>query len=190
MTITDDGGDRGPDANTTLTSKWAMRSFDLSSYSSAQRDVVTAVKFTITLTAGGGQAGPPFFVYIDYVYADPGPSQIEAYDGDRIIDIYPKVYCGTYTGNATNNTVITLPRKGIPSVIFVKHYDAASYSFTVWWHKSMAAGKSERFDGGAATISEGIKAVADGSFTIGYTAITSPVNLNGEQYNYIVLWED
>ena len=164
---------------------WAQESWDISAIAAASKNAVTL--FSVSCTSGVITSKT---FWIDYVFADTGPSKIEAFDGDRIITVYPKVYCGTYTGNATDNTVITLPRKGTPSVIFVKHYNAVTYSFTIWWHKSMAAGKSERFDGGVATISDGIKAVADGSFTIGYTAITSPVNLNGEQYNYIVLWED
>lgn len=157
---------------------WWQKNWDISGIAAASRDAVTI--FAVSATAGG-----PGYFWIDYVYADPGPSEIVGNDGDRRIRLYPKVYVGNYTGNGTSQT-ITIPRKGTPAMVFVKETGSVGGPSAIWWHKDMTATYSEGFGGGN-KVTNAITGVADGSFTVGGNAA---VNTNGLQYNFFVLWED
>jgi hypothetical protein len=159
---------------------WNQLIWNISGIASGSRSAVTLFGVGIQNTAS-----VPSWALLDNAYADPGPSQIQAFDGDRLIDLYPKVYLGQYTGNATNGTVIQIPRNGVPSAIFTKAYNQSTYA-ALWWNNGMPPGYSELFSGSAA-ITTGITTVTNGSFTLGTNA---NVNANGVTYNFIVLWQD
>lgn len=160
---------------------WGRVSWDISGIAAGSRNGVTV--FAVELQ----NTGALDTFWIDYVDVDPGPAQAKGNDGDRVFIVYPKIYPSTYTGNNTDNTVITIPRKGTPAMIFVKKYNDGTYG-ALWWHKSMPSGYSEPFGAsGINAITTGIKSVADGSFTIGTHAL---VNANGAQYNFFAIYED
>jgi hypothetical protein len=182
VNIIDDGGDRGPDAPTSLTTNvWLQRQFNISSYTSAERNVVTAVEFTFVIT---GMAGGPGWIFIDNVFADPGPSSVRAFDGDRVINIYPKILVDTFeaTGNAQ---IITFSRKGVPA--YIKVIDMDTPGVPILWMKGM--GETSYLMDGTATgwyaANAGIHDVIDGSFSV-----AAGVCPNAKTHLYTVMWED
>jgi hypothetical protein len=184
VNIIDDGGDRGPDAPTSLTTNvWLQRQFNISSYTSAERNVVTAVEFTFVIT---GMAGGPGWIFIDNVFADPGPSQLKHNDGDRVYIDSPKFYPGTYEGTTAHKTVI-IPRKGVPAYIRTICLDTDE--IPVLWMKGFGELSMQDYAvGGWFAAGEGIHNVVDGAFDL-YGAAPG-CNTNGQTYVFMVLYED
>jgi len=158
---------------------WETKTWDISAIAAASKNGVTI--FALTLPANGIM-GLPVYYYIDYVFSDPGPSQIKAFDGDRVILLYPKFYRGTYTGTGVDNLSITVPRKGAPNRIDIVRDEGSNM---VTWIQGMDAGDSINI--GTGTITNGVKTVSDGSFTVGVNAI---VNTSGDTHIFTCFWDD
>ena len=161
---------------------WSCKSWDISEIPAANRNAVTQFAFKVV----NNDATFPYDCWIDYVIADPGPSQIKAFDGDRVIQLYPKVYTSHYHATGDDDLAITIPRKGPPSRIQID----GMVTRTVLWTTDMAAGHSKRMSNDTADntdITDGIKSVGDCYFTVGTGA---QVNTNGTIYHYTVWWDD
>lgn len=96
---------------------------------------------------------------------------------------------GTYSGNATDDRVITLTgdlSDKTPTMIIVcsnQGYDP------VWWTEDMPAGYSQTFDRSAAATTGLIKSVGSGQFTIGSAAQINN-NTGGCTFYYICFYDD
>jgi hypothetical protein len=154
---------------------WYQAIWNISGIGSGDRDAATM--FAISLTASGATSA---MVWIDYLFADPGASQIKAFDGDRVILLYPKVYTGSYVGNGGAQT-IDIPRKGTPTAIRIIRLGSYGCS----WITGMTAGHSNKEDG--TNLTTGITAVADCSFSVGNAVC---VNEAQETYYFIAWWDD
>ncbi len=135
--------------------------------------------FAVKATNNG--SGTNYF-FIDYAFADPGPSEIEAFDGDRIIDIYPKFYPGSYVGNGQSSNTVTFARKGTPAMILLSRNGGTNLYF---WIKGMTSGYCHEIGATNAWITTGITDVAEGGFYVGST-----INASDQTYVYGVLFED
>jgi len=155
---------------------WKDKSWDISGIGASSRDGVTIVAFTLQNT----HTSFPLIIWIDYIFADPGPSQIKAFDGDRIILLYPKLKTGSYASSADASRTITLDRKGTPTYVQVMKLGRVAI---IWingmgTHSNSAAGTD---------VTDGITGVGDGYFTIGNGLY---VNGDGGTYYYMVGWDD
>ena len=163
------------------TGYWQQKSWDISGIGTANRNAV--IEYGLTLP---GRVGATAYVHVDYAICDAGPSQIKAFDGDRVINLYPKTYSSSYSGTGIDNKVITIPRKGTPSRIQID----GMVNRSILWTTDMAAGHSKRMANDTADnadITDGIKSVGDCYFTVGTGA---QVNTNGTIYHYTVWWND
>ena len=157
---------------------WVQKSWDISGIPVASKNEVTI--FAVTLP--NASAFFSHIVRIDYIFADPGPSQVKAFDGDRVILLYPKFYRGTYVGTGNDDLSVLIPRKGTPNRIDIVKDDGTNM---VTWIQGMDIGDSLRI--GAATITDGIKTISDGSFTVG---VNATVNTNGDTHIFTCFWDD
>lgn len=162
----------------TFTGAWTEISWDISAIASASKDGATIFAVEI----------PNPFAYhihvgIDYVFADPGPSQLKSNDGDRVNIHYPKVMVDTWEGTGAHKTV-TLNRKGTPA--FIRIIDIDTPSVPLIWLKGMG-GACLREDGAATYIGAngGIHNVVDGAFDV-----HGDYSPNGKTILYMVLFED
>ena len=161
---------------------FSERYWDISGIGDGDRDAVT----TFTIYATNTSLGSTHYFWIDYVVADPGPSAVKAFDGDRVILLYPKAYVSHYHGTGVNDLQIDIARKGTPSRIQIDGMVTRS----ILWTTDMAAGHSKRMANDTADnadITDGIKSVGDCYFTVGTAA---QVNTNGTIYHYTVWWND
>ncbi len=155
---------------------WVQKSWDISAIAEANKNGVTLFALTIP-----NASAFYYYIYIDYVFADPGPSSIRAFDSDRIINLYPKILTDHYHATGAQ-LVITLARKGIPSgVLFFPLTDAKD---AMAWQTEF--GTSVKNLATSATVANVI-AVADGSITIEANA---NINVNTQIVSYIVMWDD
>jgi hypothetical protein len=160
---------------------WALYTWDISLIAAASRNAVTIFSLSIPNTSGAAK-----YVYIDDVYADPGPAQLKGHDGDRVILLYPKIYHGTYTGDGVDDKIITIPRKGVPTYIEIQR-DHATNSQCVYWQVNFGAGNCLLKSAGGAFLTGYIKTVGDCYFTLGTNA---DINTNEHPYYFTVMWED
>jgi len=158
---------------------WETKTWDISAIAAASKNGVTI--FALTLPANGIM-GLPVYYYIDYVFADPGPSAIRAFDSDRIINLYPKIMTGHYHGTGAGLTV-TLARKGTPSAIWLIPLTDAKAS--VAWQTEFGADSKNLQT--SATIANGVTAVGDCYFTVG---TNGNINTLNERVSYVVMWDD
>jgi hypothetical protein len=157
-------------------------SWDISAIAVASRNGVNHIGFSVTTGSGGGA-----YFNFDYFFADPGPSQIKAHDGDRVILLYPKVYHGTYTSTGDDNLQIDIPRKGAPSYIEIQR-DHATDARRIYWQTEFGAGNCLVSTASAAFQTNMIKSTGDCYFTLGTDAdVNSGTPHN---YYYTVMWED
>jgi hypothetical protein len=174
-------GEQNKGAFTLPAGEFSQISWDISAIAAASRNAVTI--FAVTLPAVGPTTN---YFRIDYAFADPGPSQIKAFDGDRVIDLYPKVYQGTYTGNGSDPQTITLPRKGHPSAIFIQGNAAlANGGRPYLWLNTMGDNLAARLDSGGTFDAAMITEVGDCYFKVG-----DVMNTNTTVFHYLVLWSD
>jgi hypothetical protein len=162
---------------------WYQKNWDISGIDGNNR---SSVKYVAVVFSSNSL---PHYEFVDYLYGNPGPSQIKAFDGDRVILLYPKVYSSSYIGNGTSQT-ITIPRKGKPSWIQIDRMTAPS----VLWIDGMITGHSKRMaddtaDGTIpiANITTGITDVGDCYFSVGDA---NAVNENGVTYFFTAIWAD
>ncbi len=161
---------------------WHEKSWDISAIANADK---TTVKW-FALNIQNSSATKYAYTLLDYIYGDPGPSSIKSNDGDRIINLYPKIYVGTYTGTNAHQT-ITIARKGTPAYIRTVCTTAVEVPMT--WMKGF--GEQAIIEDGAASwsaIGAGVHNVTDCSFDI--PANTTYCSTNGETYVYLIMWED
>jgi len=166
------------------TGYWQQKSWDISGIGTGDRDAV--IEYGLTLP---GRVTVTAYVHIDYAICDSGPSAVKAFDGDRVILLYPKVYSSSYVGNGTSQT-ITIPRKGTPSRIQIDRMTKPS----ILWISGMESGHSKKMaqdtSGGTGVIediTDGITAVADCSFTVG---AATHVNAEGVTHFFTIFWDD
>lgn len=158
---------------------WSQRSWDISGIGSSGRDGVTIFAVAATNSYGGDA-----YFYIDYAYADPGPSEVKAFDGDRVIRLYPKVYYGTFIGDGTASLTIPLPRKGVPKKLEICKDGGAALCF---WMYYFSTGKSMSIGSTNSWVSNGIQWVGDGEFNVGNFGA---VNTNGSTHHFVAYWDD
>lgn len=156
-----------------------VKAWDISAIAAASRDGVTL--FSIQATNGGSS---PIYLNIDYVISDSGYSSIKAKDTDRVIQLYPKIFVGTYDGDGNDNKQIAIPRMGVPNVVRVMALQN-TYPEVVKI-TGMASARSKATDG-TYLASDGIKSMADGYFTLGTNVW---VNEAGKDYYFMVFWQD
>jgi hypothetical protein len=161
----------------TMSPSWVQKSWDISGISAASRNAATIFAVYIPNASGVVRT-----FHIDYVFADPGPSQVKAFDGDKVIQLYPKICTGHYHGTGSPLTV-TLNRKGTPSGILLLPNTGARDSFA--WQTEMG-GYAKNLSN-SAIANTVITAVGDGYFTLGTNANT---NTSTEIVSYIVMWDD
>lgn len=169
-----------PDIHPIHSTVWSQKSWDISAIAVASRNAVTIFALEVSNIGSSERV-----INIDYVYADPGPSQIKAYDGDKTILVYPKFYVGTYTGDGFDDHRIDIPRKGIPDAIMT-FMGSGTANAGMLWTSTMTVGNSQQIEGGA-ILTTGIKSVGDCYFTLGTHA---RVNKDTEPYHYMVWWAD
>ncbi len=160
---------------------WKREIWDISALAVASRNAVT--EFAVSAVSSDTVQN---YFWIDYVYADPGPSSIRAYDGDRVINIYPKIYHGKYTSTGAA-LMIEIPRKGTPSYIEIQR-DHATDSPCIYWQKEFGAGNVLSKTAAGIFLTNRIDIVGDCYFTLG-----TDVEVNAaaaHDYYYTVMWED
>ncbi len=160
------------------TNMWYQTSWNISGIAVGSKDAVTLLGIRLDNT--GRTYGK--YLYVDYIIASPGISQVKAFDGDKIINLYPKVYVGTYTGDGQSSRTIPFPRKGTPSRIEVLRNGGTDLFL---WINGMTASYCHEIGSTNAWITTGINAIGDGSFGIGST-----INTTDQIYVYSILFED
>ncbi len=163
---------------TIAANSWFQKSWDISGIAAASRNGVTI--FAVSML--NASATETRYFWIDYVFADPGPSAVRAFDGDRVINIYPKVYTSSYPGTGVAKT-ITIPRKGTPSSVIIQGAGHPSF----WKTTSMGSTNSLELGAGAAFQTDRIIALGDCSFGID---THNDVNQDTHTYHYMAFWDD
>jgi hypothetical protein len=168
---------------------WKEISHNISAIAANNRNAVT--KFGLVFYNGSAEAQN---YYLDDLISDGGLSAIKAFDGDRVIALYPKIFMGNFLSSGNNQTVYisangTTPatRKGTPATVMTIRGGSATYNGYVLRHKDMAANNSVRSDGGA-MLSDGILSMGDGNFTIGTNVRVNPGS--NETIYFVALYED
>jgi hypothetical protein len=157
---------------------WLQPKWDISGIAAGSRDAVT--QFGINLDNRTRTYAK--YLYFDYIIADPGPSEIKAFDGDRVIRLYPKIYKGSYVGDGTTQNV-PLPRKGIPSRIDI---DCVGRRLHRWY-----SGMTPEYiwyldiDGLWTNVYGRLNSVSEGVFQV-----TGVLDANGETYYFTAFWDD
>ena len=163
---------------------WYQKSWDISVISNVDKNEVTIFAISFPNVAAYARS-----FYLDYLYADAGPSSIEGFDGDRIIGIYPKKFEIAYTGDGIDDRAIAIPRAKHPTnirIIKAETGDTANNS-EIWWNVNMVQYYSQDVRGQAAPQTDMIKTVTVGQFTLGTDL---RVNANGKYYIATIEWED
>jgi hypothetical protein len=161
---------------------WYEKAWDISAIADA--DKTTVKYFALNIVNASGTK--PALIHLDYIWGDPGPSSVCANDGDRVINLYPKIYVGSYTGTTAHQT-ITIPRKGIPAYIRTIRFNVDEPP--VLWLKGFGEYSMADYIADPWYASEGgIHNVLDGSFDLAGAALGC--NVNGAAYKYMVMWED
>ncbi|MGB9627907.1 MAG: hypothetical protein ACPL6D_04545 [Thermodesulfobacteriota bacterium] len=162
--------------------EWRENSWDISAIPPENRDAVTI----FAIRAKNLDLEKSAYLWVDFLRADPGPSEIKAFDGDRIITIYPKIYAGFYIGNGVDDRQINIPRKGTPCAVLIQRAAGSLNNAAVWRHKNNESGKSFKIDGGA-LLTDGIKTFGNCFFTIG---TNERVNNPYDIFCYLAFFED
>ena len=165
-----------PPANT-----WVKQTWDISGIASGSRDGVTIFSVQATNSSGVSKS-----FWIDYVFAEPGPSEFVGNDGNMLIRFFPKAHFGSYTGDGQSSKTITLDRKGTPALVFIQCVGGSGRR-PRYRTASMGAGNCLDWSTSTGYITDGITAFGDGTFTVGNGA---EVNNSGDTYHYFVLWDD
>jgi len=173
-----------------LSTSWYQHSWDISAIADADCDGVTM--FSVYLP--GGASGRTF--WIDYVFSEPGLSQIKAYDGSRVITMYPKVLHGIFTGNGTTDHTIFLSdtsdaavasRKGTPvHITVIGSTKESSIEWSKIHHSTGGKWSLKHAAAGHDITAHGITEVGDGYFIIS----SSNTNTNNILYGFAALYED
>lgn len=171
---------------------WAVNQGSLSAIANGDKDAVTVIAVSIE-----NESNFTLYAYIDYLYLDPGPSEIKGYDGGRVIIISPKVLYGTFTGDGTTGHTIYLSatsdsaaadRKGRP--VYIRLMSSTAIQSIEWMsvqHTTDPATWSLKHLASSHEVgNQGIWEVGDGYFIVG----SSNTNVNNVQYGFIALFED
>lgn len=96
-----------------------------------------------------------------------------------------QVVTGSYTGNGTDNTDITISPACQPSALFVKRNNAANELFARF--SSMATGTSKEVTGAASEVSTAIKQFNSDGFRLG---THTSVNNSGSTHYYVAICDN
>lgn len=158
---------------------WVSKSWDISAIAAASRNAITLFALEVENLSAVLNAG----VTLDYVFSEPGPSQLKHFDGDRVYIDSPKVMVDTWEGTGAAK-LVTLNRKGVP--VFIRIIDIDTPNVPLIWMKGMEESSMQEDGIPSYTASHGgIYHVIDGSFTVHETYTP-----NGKTILYMVLWED
>ena len=173
--------------------QWTVHSYNISGIADADKNAVTSVGITYNPVTTAGILG---ILYIDAIKGYSGPSQVKAFDGDRVITMYPKVLHGLFTGNGTTDHTIFLSdtsdatvasRKGTPIHITVM---GSTKSSSIEWspiHNTTGGAWSFKHTAAAHEITaHGIVEVGEGYFVIS----SSNTNVNNDLYSFTALYAD
>jgi hypothetical protein len=145
----------------------------------SSKNAITKISIGCDAVVGGWP------LWIDDIVAW-GNSQLMALTGNGLMNVLPKVYQGTYTGDGSDPKTITLSRKGHPTAIFIQGNAAlASGGRPYLWLNTMGDNLAARLDGGGVFDAAMITEVGDCYFKVG-----SVMNTNTTVFHYLVLWSD
>ena len=174
-----------------LSPSWYQKSWDISAIATGDRDAVTM--FSVYLP--GGASGRTF--WIDYVFADPGPSKVKFYDGDYVGQLYPKVLHGLFTGSGTTDHTVYLSdtsdatsksRVGTPiNLRVIPSTGGTEVEWSPVHNTTGGAWSYKHYGSGHEITTLGIVEVGDGFFVI---SSCSGTNISNQLYSFTALYED